>query len=174
MIRTLLLAIAVVFTSLQAAHACSCAPPPPPIQALENSTAVFSGKVTSIAVTDFQKRVTIEVAKTWKGTEAGTVVVTTARESAACGNGYTVGQEWLVYAYGKEQLSTNLCTRSQPLQNAQEDLKELGPGKAAVAPSANNTSTTPSTSGNASGATTWLARAFVPVALAIFALKLMR
>lgn len=119
--------------AVQIAAACSCAEPPPPKQALEKASAVFSGKVVEIQQGQQQfapKRVTFEVDRSYKGVDAGRVVVTTASDGAMCGFGFQQGKSYLVYGYGdKEALNTNLCTRTKSIENAGDDLKELGEGK---------------------------------------------
>lgn len=115
------------------AAACSCIEPPPPKQAMEASSAVFSGKVVEIQQGQQQfapKRVTFEVDRSYKGVDAGRVVVTTASDSAMCGFGFQQGKSYLVYCHGgKEALGTNICTRTKNIEAAADDLKELGEGK---------------------------------------------
>ncbi|MCE9552016.1 MAG: hypothetical protein K8T91_01375 [Planctomycetes bacterium] len=113
--------------------ACSCIQPPPPQQAMEASSAVFTGKVVEIQQGQQQfapKRVTFEVDRSYKGLDGGRVEVTTAADGAMCGFGFQKGKSYLVYCYGdKESLNTNLCTRTKSMENAGDDLKELGEGK---------------------------------------------
>lgn len=136
--------------TVQIAAACSCIEPPPPKQALEQASAVFSGKVVEIQQGQQQfapKRVTFEVDRSFKGVEAGRVVVTTAADGAMCGFGFQQGKSYLVYCYGdKEALSTNLCTRTKSIETAGGDLKDLGEGKK---PSVETAIATPVRSSNA-------------------------
>jgi hypothetical protein len=119
-------------THLDAAVACSCLQPGPPALELSRADAVFSGTVTDISPSgEYQKTVTFDVDKTWKGINNATIIVSTSADGASCGNSYEVGQAWLVYAYGKGNLSTNLCSRTTPITRAQEDLKVLGTGQVA-------------------------------------------
>jgi len=117
--------------------------PPAPKEALNQSDAVFVGRVISV---DFpggelgggSVSVTLEVSKYWKGVTSGQVIVTTAENSAACGYvcesadctaGFKEGYEYLVYAsdYNSDgSLNTNICTRTRLLSDAQEDLTALG------------------------------------------------
>jgi hypothetical protein len=136
--RPFLIALAIgacMILSLSAgiASACSCAPPPPPKQALEQSAAVFSGKVTAIRQEGFTKHVTFEVTSAWKGAPGAKVTIQTAADGATCGYGFKVGDKFLVYCYQNPQdkriLATNICTRTKPLAEAAEDLKDLGPGE---------------------------------------------
>ena len=45
------------------------------------------------------------------------------------GSRFTMGQKYLVYAYGEDELGTSRCTRTKSLESATFDLKELGEGK---------------------------------------------
>ena len=117
-------------------NACSCAQPAPPQESLEQSTAVFTGKVIDIDIpsgiivssTDPIK-VTFEVSKIWKGPDYKTLVLTTARNGAICGYSFKENEEYIVYAYGEEDtLSTGICSRTRLLASAQNDLQELGTG----------------------------------------------
>lgn len=125
---------AATFAVSQSADACSCAPPPGPKKALESSTAVFLGKVTNIEEAGrFGLKVTFETMTNYKGAKAKKVTVRTATNSAACGYGFTKGEVYLVYCYGKaESLSTGICSRTRRASEAKEDLAVLGEGIAAV------------------------------------------
>jgi len=117
-------------------NACSCVQPAPPKESLEQSTAVFAGKVIDIDVPSGiivssadPVKVTFEVSKIWKGPDYETLVLTTARDGASCGYGFKENEEYIVYAYGEEnKLSTGICSRTRLLANAQEDLQDLGVG----------------------------------------------
>jgi hypothetical protein len=121
---------ALIFAIQQTAFACSCVPPPPPVEALEQSDAVFSGKVLKVEQDDsgYGKIVTFRMLESWKGRKSRTVKVSTADNSAACGYAFRVGKKYLVYAHGEEELHTNICTRTRALDNADGDLEALGPG----------------------------------------------
>ena len=117
--------------AIRPAVGCKCAPPPPPQKALTGATAVFSGKVLKIERAAPQRySVTFKVGAIYKGVKTTKVDVATATNSAACGVNFTVGKSYLVYCYGKDDLATNICTRTKPLKQAKEDLKALGKGKA--------------------------------------------
>jgi preprotein translocase subunit SecG len=122
--------------------ACSCMQPEPPLSSLDQSTAVFSGKVTEIKnAFTFEsligigssrdpKEVTIEVSKVWKGSDYKTIIIETAMSSASCGYPFKVGEEYVVYAYGEEgKLTASLCSRTRLLRDADVDFAELGEGK---------------------------------------------
>lgn len=124
-----LIALALVFTAHHSARACSCIPPPPPLEALEQADAVFSGTVISIVSDGSQMSrndiVSFQVEKVWKGVTSRTVQLTTASTGAACGYGFREGTAYLVYAHGTPDLSVNSCSRTKLLVNAQEDLFAL-------------------------------------------------
>jgi hypothetical protein len=112
--------------------ACSCALPPAPKVAMAQSTAVFSGKVTKVEqdAKAHTRTVTIEVDRTWKGSDKKTLVVLTAGDGAACGVSFEKDKSYLVYANAvEEKLHASLCSRTKPLEQAKADLDELGEGK---------------------------------------------
>lgn len=110
-----------------AALACSCAPPGPPDKARDAADAVFSGKVLGVNSAASGLEVDIRVEGSWKGIPCETVVVRTASDSAMCGYTFEVGRTYLIYAHQQEgAFSTNLCTRTRPIDEAGEDLAALG------------------------------------------------
>lgn len=120
-----------------ACYACDCAAPPPPREALENSYAVFSGKVIAIEEppqgqmmsTSDPVTVTFEVKESWKGNFDGTATVKTPMASVSCGFSFIEGEQYLVYAHGDEHaIEVSLCSRTLLLAGADQDLLELGPG----------------------------------------------
>jgi hypothetical protein len=74
----------------------------------------------------------IDVAKSWKGDVEDPMIIWTATNSAACGYNFEEDVSYLVYAYGVEGygLSTNICSRTQLLDDADSDLAALGSGEA--------------------------------------------
>jgi len=134
MIRLFLLpivALTSVLTVESSALACKCAPPLQPKKALKEATAVFSGKVVKIEIDKKTRmnRVSVEVEHVWKGIEKKKVVVQTFGSGITCGYGFKVGESYLIYCFRSDQLSTNICTRTKPLDKAGDDIKELGEGK---------------------------------------------
>jgi hypothetical protein len=118
------------------ANACSCLPPGPPEEEMAKSDAVFSGRVASIVKDSFGYVVTFEVERAWKGVEAETLKVRTARDSAACGYAFSEREKYLVYAYRDDDGSfgTGICGRTALLSEAGADLEALGPGTAMTPP----------------------------------------
>jgi hypothetical protein len=116
--------------------ACSCAPPGPPKVELSQSVSVFAGRVThiekpsgTIISSADPISITFQVSTVWKGPAYKTLVVQSARDSASCGFPFEPGQEYIVYARGSEtHLLVSLCSRTQPLADAGEDIGQLGQG----------------------------------------------
>jgi len=112
-------------------------------EALENSVAVFSGKVTKITedqptwpIISSAESVIIEfqVDRVLKGPSEKTIKVTTASDEGTCGYGFEMGKTYLVYSYEIEDndplvLKVSLCSKTSPIADASEDLSELEIGK---------------------------------------------
>jgi hypothetical protein len=122
--------------SARPGYACSCLPPVPPQDAMSEAAVVFAGQVTNVAPAAGDAGgpqlipVTFEVSQVWKGSADAQMTVRTERDSAACGYPFEAGREYIVYAYlGDNLLQTNLCSRTAPIENADEDLAALGEGQ---------------------------------------------
>jgi len=124
------------------ASACSCAgylaaPQERAQRALKESTAVFSGQVVNIGTGEpsgawrpATVTVSFQVSEVWKGPQPETLEVSTSRDGASCGYPFKEGQEYLVYAYGKEEpFKVSLCSETKPLSEASADLEALGNGE---------------------------------------------
>lgn len=107
-------------------------------KALKQSTAVFVGKVKSIARGNSHWRsITFEVEKTWKGVEGKSVHVVTALNSTSCGFAFEEGKSYLVYAnlvggdgLDANSLTTNICTRTTFVTDeTKAEFEALGPAK---------------------------------------------
>lgn len=116
------------------AVACSCEEPSPPVTELEGSDAVFAGRVARVRGAGLFSGestivATVQVDEVWKGPVRARLAVTTESDGAACGYPFERGQKVLVYAYEhRGDLETDLCSRTTPLQFAEEDLTALGEG----------------------------------------------
>ena len=113
--------------------ACECVQPKPPLVSLDESNAVFSGKVVSLQITDDlypSREVTFDVITIWKGISNDSVKVTTGMGGADCGYDFENGKDYLVYAYGdpEKEIGTDYCSRTKPLDKADADLVALGSG----------------------------------------------
>lgn len=131
----LLLLAAVVAATLVGgagpALACSCVPSPPPETAMSEADAVFVGEVTELREVASGTRVaTLAVTEVFVGDLAAEVEVRTPADSAACGHAFQRGRADLVYAVldADGVLNTNLCDRTAPLSEAEEDLSAFGEG----------------------------------------------
>ncbi len=111
------------------AHACSCAPPPPD-EAFEKASAVFSGRVVGISG-ETESAIKIQVDEVWKGSATSTTVLERPSE---CGYpGFTLGEDYLVYARSlDESLAVFLCSGTAQLEYAEEYWQELGEGHGAL------------------------------------------
>ncbi len=104
-------------------------------RALAKSSAVFSGEVvaveqgTATASGPGNDTVTLRASEVWKGPDQETLEVRTPSQRIACGNHFEEGREYLVYAYGKRGLKTDICTETKPLEKAGADLAVLGDGE---------------------------------------------
>ncbi len=123
------LAIFFVLNSLSSVSA-SCKMPGTPIEELEDSDAVFIGKVRSIEkMGNGYNRVNFLVIDGYKGVSENTVNVIAADPSfVSIGIGFEEEKTYLVYTYksyeyegGGSILTTFLCSRSALLENAKED-----------------------------------------------------
>jgi hypothetical protein len=103
---------------------------------ISSSDAVFSGEVVDLQKGTSVSRmfgpsdtVTLRVSEAWKGTDQGTLEVSTPSQGSACGYHFEEGQEYLVYAYGKQDLKVDACGGTTHLSKADEDLALLGNGE---------------------------------------------
>ncbi len=97
--------------------------------AKKKSQAVFTGKVLKITEPSDGNflLVKIQVESNWKGAKDNEIVIVTGKGNGDCGYSFTVGQKYLIYAYqiSNNQLSTNICQRTELLSDAQEDIAIL-------------------------------------------------
>ncbi len=111
---------------------------------LDNSAAVFSGKVVEFRKVIVEKpagevRIAFfQVDRYWKSNlveneDYKQLVVVTAIDHGACGYDFEEGKSFLVYAdkwtYEPDLMYTGLGYGTQPIENAQEHLAFLGEGK---------------------------------------------
>jgi len=119
-----------------------------PLAMERHSAAVFVGQaieVTEPTEAERQKNyygvgVKFRVERYWKGVKTQEIVVVHTR-FWCCHPALNPGKRYLVYAIGKN-LETG-CTRTVPIERAEEDLRVLGPGKS-FEPSATDTQKSPS------------------------------
>ncbi len=140
----MLVALSGVLIATAPAFACTCEPPPPPLDALEGADAVFAGEVVSIEESPIGDdgiwssadpvTVTLSVDEVWKGLAVQDVTILTVSSGDSCGFGFDEDERYLVYAYRNSydfpgKLSTHLCSRTRPTNFAAEDLAVLGEGR---------------------------------------------
>lgn len=127
----LLLSLAGLFIAPPAAEACSCVGGTPLCQTFWTTDAVFSGEVISIASTPnpygeqypAHRLVRFKVVEAFRGGVQGVVEVATGAGGGDCGYNFIKGMTYLVYAHvGKSGLSTSICSRTQVLSQAGEDV----------------------------------------------------
>ncbi len=119
-------------------EACSCGPnyPPPVLEQYNSVDAAFIGIVIRVQeVETFPDFYLVQFAVTgyWKGVSTQSLHLLTPKTDGACGIPFSLflTQEFLVYAdadwiYPSGPLSTNSCTRTRPIEFAQEDFQVLG------------------------------------------------
>ena len=104
-----------------------------PAQAFTAASAVFSGKVVEITEGESSspidlKQLTVKfrVEKSWKLVRQPEVMVLTVNMTNLCGFPFKVGESYLVYGRGGNNLfGTDICTRTTGLMSAKEDLEFL-------------------------------------------------
>jgi hypothetical protein len=115
------------------AGACSCMLSGPPCEAYFRVDAVFVGEAQTITTVDgpagrpYQQRlITFATRRALRGVDGPTVRVTTGMGGGDCGYNFTIGEQYLVYAYRSKdgaELGTGICTRTRPLSQAADDLR---------------------------------------------------
>ena len=125
-------------------HACKCAEPGSACEELDESSAVFAGRVVSVRhsydpdATSYSSQdhttVGFEVSTVWKGTVHAEMYVTTPPTHGSCGVPFVEGEEYIVYgrdsAYADDGYTVHICSRTALLSEAQADLDTLGAGDA--------------------------------------------
>ena len=136
---TFVLAIVVIASAPRIAEACSCIRPAAPRVELERAALVFVGTVTEVTQPEddpaVDKTVSFEPSSILKGPAPSPLVLTTAGNSAACGYGFEVGNEYLVYADAQRRVS--LCSRTalyrraggEPIGEVAAEITELQPAE---------------------------------------------
>lgn len=94
---------------------CSCSPLTAiSLEELEDYHTILTGKVLKIDTLNSQRRISIKVKTTYKGTtEEDQIEILTPKDLSMCGLNIGEGREWLFYTYENDgDLYTNSCTRS--------------------------------------------------------------
>lgn len=118
-----LAALAAPFDAL----ACTCAPNPPVPDAVDKSTRVFLGTVTSIERHHgLLEHVTFQVSEHFKGSPVATVQVENHASGPMCGYPFHEGIQYIVYARGSDgELHTSSCTRTTVADVRGSELEDL-------------------------------------------------
>jgi hypothetical protein len=124
------------------AYACEAGPGPLSHESLDNSAAVFSGKVERIQNFTMEGEsdrsvIFFKVDRYWKTLNENDykqlTVFTEIYDGGSCGYGFETGRTYLVYATAwsrdPNSLYTSIGTRTQPIEDAQKDLAFLGEGR---------------------------------------------
>lgn len=128
--RSVWFTIAVVLLLASRGIACSCAPPPEPLEAMRAADAVFVGTLTSLKTSAKTNLVTagFKVAFPIKNADREFLSVTTPASSAQCGYTFHKDESYLVYAVeGGASLSTNISMRTRPARQASREIAMLKP-----------------------------------------------
>ncbi len=127
--------VCVVILSAPAAYSCDCTVPKLRRDYRE-ATAIFVGKVVEVRFNqssdDKTRRlhpmaVKLKVEKSWKGVRSPEITVITNEAITVCGGfEFREGERYIIYAYEKDLVTFNSCSRSRPLNYEDEfDAKEI-------------------------------------------------
>jgi hypothetical protein len=112
-------------------------PPGPPCEATWEASAVFIGRVLDITdlkvdlrapEPQLEKRlVRLSVSDTFRGTGLSIVDVATGAGDGDCGFPFRISKDYLIYAHKRDDgvLVTSICSRTEAIADAAEDLKYL-------------------------------------------------
>ena len=129
-IRMLLAAVIGTALFSPAARACSCAPTPPPCEAVGRAQLVFIGTVIEIKIGRPFKLARMKVDRTFKGTLPAEIEL---YDDGMCnGPVLTIGGQYLMYTQRDPSgsIPARGCNRSRAIQYADEDLQFLKDYKA--------------------------------------------
>jgi hypothetical protein len=112
------------FTFASSLYPCTCAERSIE-QEFRDASAIFSGKVVQIEKIEDKLKVQLEVREIWKGENHPSITLETLSETAACGYPFVTDKTYLVYATGKELLTTGICSRTKKTEDAADDFRLL-------------------------------------------------
>jgi hypothetical protein len=141
---TVFLAAVILVLPSANANACSCRAGIPICETFWKTPVVFSGEVLEVTRIEQKgrpsslhlqkKRVRFRVEQTWRGETTPVMEVITGSGGGDCGYSFSRGRRYLVFASLHEGVAvTGICSRTQPLDKAGEDLEYL---RTAMAPRA--------------------------------------
>lgn len=116
-----------MFLAFNRVFACSCAPSDDAITEMKKYDKVFIGEVIDVdELSIFRLKTKFKVLKSYKQTTEDYVYIFHDRPSPMCGIYFKRNQHYLVFAYiFEEELSTNICTPTKLLKDADKDLELL-------------------------------------------------
>lgn len=147
-----LLAVISLLATPRAASACSCFPPPPPLEAVEQADAVFLARITGVEEIEYNNswlmrsfrkwvwdapfggyrpnklRVTFNMVEAYKGVDGSDALLTTIASSSMCGyTGFETGRTFLIYAsrHPDDGLRTGLCSRTALVNKAKGEIRKI-------------------------------------------------
>jgi len=104
-------------------------------EALQKSSAVFTGRVVTIYRSFLDRvgikntagyRVQFEITKAWKGAPSKRTVVITRLTGEACGFPFQEKKEYLVYVVTEpKDIQTGICTGTKNIAEAEQEMKQL-------------------------------------------------
>jgi hypothetical protein len=133
------LVVALVVFSVEA-RACTCAVSGPPCEAYWRASAVFVGQVVGVSTVEVEegegedkrkhgwRAFRFAVERPLRGVEDAYVEVLTGGGGGDCGYDFERGGRYVVYASSdekKQRLYTTICSRTQPVAEAGEDLRYI-------------------------------------------------
>ena len=111
----------------QIAYSCSCIPLGPLDDKQYNEyDLIIKGKVVKLIEKQFKRIIYIKVDSYFKGTQKSTTLkIESPRQSGMCGIFPKIGEQWLVFAYKKDNIyNTSLCTRTKTLNPKAWDFRK--------------------------------------------------
>jgi len=99
---------------------CSCIPLGPIDEKQYNEySLIVKGKVVKEQVSNFERTIYLNVEIYYKGgNNQNKIIITTPRQEGMCGIVPKVGEEWLMFAYGKDNgYRTELCTATKNMNS---------------------------------------------------------
>ncbi|WP_156324626.1 hypothetical protein [Bacillus sp. FJAT-27245] len=136
LLQSFLLVVALVLLAgPSVSFACDCARVLSVEEELENSDAVFTGKVLKTWEGASTQKVLFEVDQIWKGASGSQVEMSFPQFNTSCAIHFYKSEKYLMYAKerkihnGSPFLTAGMCGRTALVANAAEDLKVLGNGE---------------------------------------------
>jgi hypothetical protein len=114
----------------QSAHACSCAAEMDIAgDYREETSVIFSGKVSNIKEQQRTYLVTFEINESWKGipNNISSINTMTSQSGSTCGYDFTENESYLVVAYGMwdQTPEVGICSSTVALANAHQEISYL-------------------------------------------------